>query len=243
MLDKNELQELLVRLKLGTVSVDNAIEEIEKNFYEESEPSGRFPKGCVFEDVIFCGGKNAAYLKNAVETRLEKRIPFICLGLESACMSELAKVFDGVEFIYDAGMALKIYDKAVSMDFKAVIVTSSPALCRVCREAETVLGLTGIEVETVAGVHPGKFSAVKNMIGEADAVIAASDRGSLAEAAGAFFPGPVVALPLSGGAGAALNGFSGMFEAISSPWGVPSVNIDCGFAAAMAVYRLARLRG
>ena len=234
MLDKNELQELFVRLKLGTVSVDNAIEEIEKNFYEEGESSGTFPRGCVFEDVVFCGGKNTAFIKSAVETRLEKRIPFICLGLENSVMADLAAAFDGMEIVYDAGMAIKIYDKAPKIDFKAVIITSSPVLCRVCREAETVLKLLGFKCEAVSGVNLARLAVLKNIIKDADAVIVASESATLPDAAGVFFHGPIIFLPLSGGS--ALNCFYGN---LSSAWGVSSVNADNGFSAAMALYRFA----
>ena len=66
MLDKNELQELLVRLKLGTISVDSAIEEIEKNFNDESDYISNVWKDTVFENIIFYNGKNLDYVKNII---------------------------------------------------------------------------------------------------------------------------------------------------------------------------------
>ena len=35
MLDKSELEDLLVKLRLGTISVESAVNEIEQNFYND----------------------------------------------------------------------------------------------------------------------------------------------------------------------------------------------------------------
>lgn len=237
MLDKAELQELLVRLKLGTVSVDSAIEEIEKNFYDEREETSGFLKRAGFDRVVFCGNKDEDYLKKIINNYLEKRISFICINLDKEMTAKLASLFDGLDIVYDAGIAFKTYVKPAPKAFKTVILSSSHQLCRPCLEAETVLRLVGIDVETVSCLHPYKLLSIKNRINNASVVIVASESPALAEVAAELFSGVVVALPLSEDDKSLFKGVVGMYGAVLSPYGVSAVNINSGFAAAMAVYR------
>lgn len=238
MLDKHELQDLLVRLKLGTVSVDGAIEEIEKNFYDENELSFSFLKNTSFEQVTFCEGKSIDYLKRIIDMYLEKRISFICVGIDNDIAVKLGSYFDGIDIFYEAGIAAKTYTPIKSKGFKAAIVSSACDLSKPCHEAESVLNLFGVETEIILGVHPDKFSTVKNRLQNVSAVIVASESTALAEVVSSVFLGPVVSLPLSRGKDVSLNGFCTMLGSVSSPWGVTTVNIDSGFAAAMAIYRV-----
>ena len=57
MLDKNELEDLLVKLRLGTISIESAITEIEQNFYsvDENENISIWQKlSCPFDEVLEC---------------------------------------------------------------------------------------------------------------------------------------------------------------------------------------------
>lgn len=231
MLDKNELQELLVRLKLGTLSVDSAIEEIEKNFNDENDYITNVWKNSVFENVIFYNGKNFDYIKNAISEYIEKHTSFICVGLENSVISELAAVFDNIEFVYDAGMAYKVYDSINEINFNTVILSPDKSNFKVCREVETTLNLVGIKPEIIFNIYPDKLSTIKKRIVNANCVVIVSHNSTLSDIVSFACDKPIIFIPTSKN-----KEFS--IKRHSLPMGIVAVNVDCGFEGAMAVYRL-----
>jgi NCAIR mutase (PurE)-related protein len=77
-------------------------------------------------------------------------------------------------------------------------------------------------------------------IEKADIVIAvAGMEGSLFSVIAGLVGRPIIAVPTSSGYGASLQGFASLLSAMTScANGVTSVNIDSGYAAAMAAYRI-----
>jgi phosphoribosylcarboxyaminoimidazole (NCAIR) mutase len=77
-------------------------------------------------------------------------------------------------------------------------------------------------------------------IERADVVIAvAGMEASLFSVLGGLVGRPIVAVPTSRGYGAALNGIASLLSAVNScANGITAVNIDSGYAAAMAAYRM-----
>ncbi|NUT47213.1 MAG: 1-(5-phosphoribosyl)-5-amino-4-imidazole-carboxylate carboxylase, partial [Saccharothrix sp.] len=92
----------------------------------------------------------------------------------------------------------------------------------------------------VAGLD--RVLRVRDQLQSADAVIVvAGMEGALAGVVGGLVRSPVVAVPVSTGYGAALEGVTALLAMHAScAAGVTVVNIDSGFSAAMAVHRLAQ---
>ena len=64
-LDKGELENLLVKLRLGTISIDTALSEIEQNFYsvDDNDNLTVWQKvGCSFNELTECRDKDADYI-------------------------------------------------------------------------------------------------------------------------------------------------------------------------------------
>ncbi len=65
--------------------------------------------------------------------------------------------------------------------------------------------------------------------------------GALASVVGGLVETPVIAVPTSTGYGAALEGLTALLAMLTScAAGITVVNIDSGFGAALAAYRLTR---
>lgn len=235
MLDKHELQELLVRLKLGTISVDSAIEEIEKNFNDESDYISNVWKDTVFENIIFYNGKNLDYVKNIINEYIEKHSSFICVGLENNVITELAAIFDNIDFVYDAGMVYKIYNDIDEINYKTVILASDKSYFKICREVETTLNLVGIKPEIILDIYPDKLATIKKRIIDADCVVIVSHNSTLTDIASLAYNKPIVFIPTSKN-----KEFS--IKRHSLPMGVVAVNVDCGFEGGIAVYRFANMK-
>ena len=126
---------------------------------------------------------------------------------------------------------------------RVLIVTAGTADLPVAEECEAVLHALGYRPLLladcgVAGVH--RLLASADELADADAVVVVAGMdGALASLVGGITPAPVVAVPTSGGYGAALEGVTALLAMLSScASGLSVVGIDNGFGAACAVARI-----
>jgi NCAIR mutase (PurE)-related protein len=146
---------------------------------------------------------------------------------------------------YDAAARVLVWRPAVPGAFAVTIVTAGTSDGPVAAEAAAVAAAVGLRVDVVrdvgiAGLH--RLLAEADRLRAADAVIViAGMEGALASAVGGLVRGPVIAVPTSTGYGAALEGVTALLAMLTScAAGLTVVNIDSGFAAAMAAHRLAQ---
>jgi NCAIR mutase (PurE)-related protein len=111
-----------------------------------------------------------------------------------------------------------------------------------------VAGAVGLGVSVVTDVG---VAGLDRLLGERErlraadmVVVVAGMEGALASVVGGLVACPVVAVPTSTGYGAALEGVTALLAMHAScAAGITVVNIDSGFGAAMAAFRLARVAG
>ena len=123
------------------------------------------------------------------------------------------------------------------------VVTAGTTDTLVAEEARATLDYLGVSSTLVPDVGvAGVLRLLSRLeeIEQADVVIAvAGMEASLFSVIGGLVGRPLVAVPTSGGYGAALSGLASLFSAVNScANGVTAVNIDSGYAAAMAAYRI-----
>lgn len=197
-------------------------------------------------EVVYGTGKTAAQTVAVVRTLLERNSgPVLVTRVDPGTA---AAVRDSVpDGRYNAEARLLVWRPAAPVDFDLVVVTAGTADRPVAAEAAAVAVAIGLPVESihdvgVAGLH--RLLTCAPRVQAADAVIVvAGMEGALASAVGGLVAGPVIAVPTSTGYGAALEGVTALLAMMSScAAGVTVVNIDSGFAAAMAAFRLARIR-
>jgi NCAIR mutase (PurE)-related protein len=128
-------------------------------------------------------------------------------------------------------------------DFTLAVVTAGTADRAVADEVVAVGRAIGLNVTSyhdvgVAGLH--RLLAVAGELAAADAVVViAGMEAALASAVGGLVGCPVIAVPTSTGYGAAFEGVTALLGMLSScAAGITVVNIDSGFAAAMAAHRM-----
>lgn len=132
--------------------------------------------------------------------------------------------------------------------FLVAVVSAGTSDGPVAAEAAGVAAAIGLTVRRfsdvgVAGVH--RLLAVRDELAAADAVVCvAGMEGALPSVLGGLVAAPVIAVPTSVGYGATMRGVTALLAMMSScAAGVTVVNIDSGFAAAMAAHRIARTAG
>lgn len=205
-----------------------------------------------------CGGPVAG---TRVEAGVEESAPAGSCCAETAgtpvdvgvAESALPAVRDGSlpaasvpEGTYDATARLLVWRPAPPTGFSVVVAAAGTADQPVAREAAAIAAAVGLDVTTVtdvgvAGLH--RLLAEQDRLRAADTVIVvAGMEGALASAIGGLVACPVVAVPTSTGYGAGLEGVTALLAMHAScAAGITVVNIDSGFGAAMAAFRLSRV--
>ncbi|MEV8443354.1 nickel pincer cofactor biosynthesis protein LarB [Actinosynnema sp. NPDC051121] len=198
-------------------------------------------------EVIYGSGKTPEQIGGIVRTLLRHNDgPVLATRVEpDAAATVLAAVPDGS---YDSGARLLVWRPAATTGFGVVVAAAGTADLPVAREAAAIATAVGLDVATVtdvgvAGLH--RLLAVQDRLRAADTVIVvAGMEGALASAVGGLVACPVVAVPTSTGYGAGLEGVTALLAMHAScAAGITVVNIDSGFGAAMAAFRLARVVG
>src|SRR5437867_6126637 len=123
------------------------------------------------------------------------------------------------------------------------VVTAGTTDTLVAEEARATLEYLGVSSMLVPDVGVAGLLRLLSRLEEierAEIVIAvAGMEASLFSVIAGLVGRPVIAVPTSGGYGAALWGLASLFSAVNScANGVTAVNIDSGYAAAMAAYRI-----
>ncbi|MCD4706634.1 MAG: nickel pincer cofactor biosynthesis protein LarB [Candidatus Sabulitectum sp.] len=124
-----------------------------------------------------------------------------------------------------------------------VVVTAGTSDLPVAGETVIVLETMGVPVKLIADVGVAGIHRLSNVLPDilsASVCIACAGMdAALVSVLGGLFPGPIIALPVSTGYGAALDGFTALFSSLSScSPGVCVVNIDNGIGAAAVALRV-----
>ncbi|HYQ68197.1 nickel pincer cofactor biosynthesis protein LarB [Actinophytocola sp.] len=195
-------------------------------------------------EIVYGPGKTPSQVTAIVSALLAHNTgPVLVTRIEAAdAGTVLARVPDGT---HDAEARLLVWRPAPPREFSVVIVTAGTADGPVAAEAAGVatavgLGVTRVSDVGVAGLH--RLLARVDTLRAADCVIVvAGMEAALASAVGGLVAAPVVAVPTSTGYGAAFEGVTALLGMLSScAAGLTVVNIDSGFAAALAAHRMAR---
>jgi NCAIR mutase (PurE)-related protein len=207
-------------------------------------------------EVVYGTGKTAAEIASIVRTLLRHNDgPVLATRVDAdTAAAVLADVPSGggdapadiPPGTYDPAARLLVWRPAAPVGFTVVVAAAGTADQPVAREAAAIATAVGLTVTTVtdvgvAGLH--RLLAEQDRLRAADTVVVvAGMEGALASAIGGLVACPVVAVPTSTGYGAGLEGITALLAMHAScAAGITVVNIDSGFGAAMAAFRLSRV--
>ncbi|WP_061293112.1 nickel pincer cofactor biosynthesis protein LarB [Herbidospora cretacea] len=195
-------------------------------------------------EIVYGPGKKASEIAGIVRVLLDRNDGPVLVTRTGpgTAAGVLAHVSGGA---YDLDARLIVWRPAAPLGHTVAVVTAGTADGPVAAEAAavaTALGLTVTLVRDVgvAGIH--RVLAETETLRDADSVIVvAGMEGALASVVGGLVETPVIAVPTSTGYGAALEGVTALLAMLTScAAGITVVNIDSGFGAALAAYRLTR---
>ncbi len=199
-----------------------------------------------FPEVVFCQGKDDAYLK-AIFTRLFEANGEVMGTRATPQQFELVKSVLG-NARYDAVSKLITVRNGQQGQLigNIAVCTAGTADIPVAEEAAQTVEFFGSRAIRlydmgVSGIH--RLLSKIDVLNEANCVIAiAGMEGALASVIGGLVAVPVVAVPTSVGYGASLGGLSALLTMINScANGISVVNIDNGYGAGYIATQINRL--
>ncbi|MEN3002555.1 MAG: nickel pincer cofactor biosynthesis protein LarB [Armatimonadota bacterium] len=238
MQESKRLRQLLQAVRAGTLSVDEALDQLRDLPYETLEFARidhhrALRKG--FPEVVFGQGKTPEQVALLVE-RLAARGRVLATRVDPAQYEAVRQRVPQAVYHPEA-RALTVGDFPEPPEHPyGVVVSAGTADLPVAQEAALTARFMGARVETlfdvgVAGIH--RVLDHRALLWEARAiVVVAGMEGALASVIGGLVACPVIAVPTSVGYGAHLGGLAPLLTMLNScAPGVCVVNIDNGFGA------------
>ncbi|MCE0765804.1 nickel pincer cofactor biosynthesis protein LarB [Pseudonocardia kujensis] len=195
-------------------------------------------------EVIFGPGKTPDQVAGVARSLLAAGDgPVLVTRVDRPVADQVLGLVPGGRF--DEAARLLRWREPAPLAFRLAVVAAGTSDGPVAVEAAAVARAIGLEVERiddvgVAGLH--RLLAEQDRIAKADAVVCiAGMEGALPSVVAGLVAAPVVAVPTSVGYGAALEGVTALLAMLTScAAGITVVNIDSGFGAALAAFRIAR---
>ena len=198
-----------------------------------------------FPEVIFGEGKTAETVAELVEfhQRERRNLLFTRLPAEKVPLGTNSEAYDPVSRTLSL-----IFEEPKPLIGRVVVVAGGTSDAPVAREALVTAKFLGIDAELhmdvgVAGLH--RLASRLPELQIADVIIAvAGFEAALVSVVAGLFPQPVIGVPTSVGYGVATGGRAALSSMLAScANGVVVVNIDNGYGAAVAAYRMLTLQG
>lgn len=243
-----ETHDILLKLKNGDISVEEAEQYFRKKPFEEMgyaklDTHRKVRSG--FAEVIFCSGKNDKHLLNIFGRLYEEDGEVFGTRATIAQYEMIQKVYPEVQYD-EISRIIKIEKSDKKKIGKIAICCAGTADIPVAEEAAQTAEYFGSNVERiydvgVAGIH--RLFSKLDVIQSANCVVAvAGMEGALASVVGGLVDKPVIAVPTSVGYGASFHGVSALLTMINScANGIAVVNIDNGYGAGYMATQINRL--
>jgi NCAIR mutase (PurE)-related protein len=194
-------------------------------------------------EVVYGPGKTPDQILGIVTTLLDGSSGPVLVTRVEPAVAVAVQASVGGEYVAQA--RLLQWRAAEPLALRLAVVTAGTSDGPVADEAAAVARAVGFPIVQirdvgVAGLHR-LLERVDDLRAADAVVVVAGMEGALASVVGGLVAVPVIAVPTSTGYGAALEGVTALLAMLSScAAGVTVVNIDSGFGAAMAAYRLTR---
>jgi hypothetical protein len=198
-----------------------------------------------FPEVVLAQGKSAEQIVEICR-QLSKAHDVLVTRLTPAAWEEVSASPLPGRADYDPRsetLQLSVGKPMKRVEGLVAIVTAGTSDAPVAAEAGRALDYLGVSSTVVPDVGVAGVLRLLSRLEEierADVVIAlAGMEASLFSVIGGLVGRPIIAVPTSRGYGAAFQGLASLLSAVNScANGITAVNIDSGYAAAMAAYRI-----
>lgn len=245
-MNKDELKKILKAIKDNKKSIPEAIAEMSDIKFMELKSANidlHRPLRNGFSEVILGKGKTFSQIHEIVSGHVKKEHNVFVTKVENDVGLKLMDSFPKGEFNELAGTFKVILKKIKILNAHIAICTAGTADIPIAEEALETCRYLGLSVDKfydvgVAGIH--RLFSKHDKIKKSDVVIVvAGMEGALPSVMGGIYSQPIIAVPTSVGYGINFGGYNALFSMLGScSEGISVVNIDNGFGAACAAFRI-----
>jgi NCAIR mutase (PurE)-related protein len=249
-MDKRKLEDLLGAVARGEVTPEAASEQLKHMPYQDLgfatlDSHRGLRQG--LPEVVFCPGKTSAQVTEIMRRLYSNHEVVLATRATPEMAKEVQTELAGVQ--YDELSRMLVLGDMPEVDKKlpAVnIVSAGTADLPVAEEAAMLLQAAGVAVVRtydvgVAGIHR-LFDRLPELQKNAVSIVVAGMDGVLPSVVAGLLSGPVIAVPTSVGYGASFQGIAALLTMLNScAAGLTVVNIDNGFGAGVAAFRVLQL--
>lgn len=239
-------QELADRIRDGRLTPDEAARRIAAGSFHDlgcaRVDTGRAARTGMPE-AIFCAGKTVRQVLDIAGAMLERNGGFFGTRADAGQLAAVHEAFPQAVTNEPAGTVRCGSRPVGSVPGLVGVITAGTSDLPVAEEAKETLAHLGVSAETlpdvgVAGVH--RLAANAEELRSRDVlIVVAGMEGALPSIIGGLVACPVIAVPTSIGYGSNFEGLSALLGMLNScASGLSVVNIDNGFGAACAAYRI-----
>lgn len=239
-MNKDNLTKLLSEVAKGTLSIDDAQEQLTVIPYEDIDFAQidhhrSLRKG--FPEVIFGQGKTSDQIIGILKKMTANEEIILVTRLDKDKAQKITSVFSDAEYFEAPNLLwIKKNEPQITGTGKILVISAGTSDIPVAKEAFLTAQAMGNDVESifdvgVAGIHR-LFAHQKKIITAAVIIVVAGMEGALPSVVAGMVKAPVIAVPTSIGYGTSFNGMTallGMLNSCSS--NIAVVNIDNGFGA------------
>jgi NCAIR mutase (PurE)-related protein len=243
----DRIKNILTKIEKGSLSAEEAWKLLGKYTFEDihyAKIDHQRELRTGVPEVIFAPGKTEKQITEIFKRMLESGSDILISRVDKSVYNKLKRNYEGIKYHDSARMIVKIQNrKRRTARGTVAIVTGGTSDLNVAEEAAVTAESFGMTTERiydvgVAGIH--RLLAFNDNLKNADVIIVvAGMEGALPSVVGGLVSSPVIAVPTSMGYGASFGGIAALLGMLNScAPGVTVVNIDNGFGAAMAAYKI-----
>jgi len=241
-MNSKKLEKLLVSVKNGSITVEEAVRSLKQLPYEDIsfakvDHHRHLRQGV--PEVIFASGKTDEQVLSIAKAMHKKSGSFLITKASKKIFNSLG--IRGAVFYPDSGIIAVGEDKKKTGN--VLVITAGTSDIPVAEEAAVTASFLGSKVMTVydvgvAGLHRLMDNAAAMREARVIVVVAGME-GALPSVLGSLTDRPIIAVPTSIGYGTSLGGLTALFAMLNScvP-GIAVMNIDNGFGAGCLAHKI-----
>lgn len=249
-MNKDQLRDLLDRVRSGESGVDEAVEKLadlpyENLMYARVDHHRELRLGA--PEVIFGQGKTTAQIVGIAERIMAHGSSLLITRTNEEVFGIVKSIAPTAEFHDDARMVTVLNERRETGVGKIAVISAGTSDIPVAEEAAVTAWALGNDVSRVYDVG---VAGIHRLFGEHDsfksatvAIVVAGMEGALPSVVGGLISAPVIAVPTSIGYGASFGGLAALLGMLNScASNVTVVNIDNGFGAGFVASLINRRR-
>lgn len=236
---KEELEKLLIEVRDGTLSTDDAIEKLKYLPYSDlgyARIDNHRELRTGYPEIIYCQGKSLAHVKGIFEHICSKGQNVMGTRADFEMYTAVKEHAPEAVWHEEARIISNFSAPVKKAKTTIAVITAGTSDIPVAEEAAVTAELLGNNVLRVYDAGVAGIHRLMDKLPEIRAcrviVVIAGMEGALASVIGGLVDKPVIAVPTSIGYGANFHGISALLAMLTScASGVSVVNIDNGFGA------------